>query len=71
MQRNKLLLEINLPAEKEQEVRARITSSSEDGRLPCGKALAIANSLKVPAKVVGMIADQMGIRVAQCQLGCF
>lgn len=61
----------HLSPEKEQEVQAKIDHIAQYGRIQCAQALAIAKSLSVKPETVGMIADQMGIRVAQCQIGCF
>ena len=42
-----------------------------DGRLPCAAAFALARELEVPPLAVGQAADELGIRIADCQLGCF
>lgn len=58
-------------AEAPQEVTAAIKASLADGYLPCGSAFEIAQNLKVPLVAVGNVADDLGIRVTSCQLGCF
>ncbi len=60
-----------LPAEQRQEVERMIMKNAEDDRLPCAKAWSIAKALNVPFLVVGQIANQLQIRISQCQLGCF
>lgn len=42
-----------------------------DGRIQCGKARDIAKTLSVPIKSVGMLADDLDIKISQCELGCF
>jgi len=49
------------------EVRRR----AQDGRLPCAVAFAIAEELGVPRIQVGQAADEQGIKITDCQLGCF
>jgi len=40
-------------------------------RLPCAEALAIAHDLGVPPLAVGEAANELGIKLTDCQLGCF
>ena len=40
-------------------------------RLPCAEALAIAHELGVPPLAVGEAANHLGIKITDCQLGCF
>ena len=44
---------------------------ARDGRLPCAAALAIADELGVPRLAVGRAANDLGIQIVDCQLGCF
>ncbi|MBI4297301.1 MAG: hypothetical protein HY676_02080 [Chloroflexi bacterium] len=48
-----------------------IRGSLADGFLPCAAAFGIAKKLKIPLVVVGDAADDIGVRVVNCQLGCF
>jgi hypothetical protein len=43
----------------------------EDGKLPCNQAHAIAQILDVEPLIVGLAANQAGIRISRCQLGLF
>ena len=54
-----------------EEVTEAIKASLADGYLPCEAAFEIARNLKVPLVAVGNAADDLGIRVTSCQLGCF
>ena len=63
------------PAGLKDDVRARLTDrvkeSLHEGNLPCGTAFKIARDAGVPNIAVGEIADRLGIRVTNCQIGCF
>ena len=53
------------------EIRERLLRASKDGNINCSEALFIARELRVSSKKVGALLDDMGIRIVQCQLGCF
>ena len=42
-----------------------------EGKLPCARAHAVARELGMTPKAVGEAADQLGVRLARCQLGFF
>ncbi len=42
-----------------------------DGFLPCAVAFAIAERLGVTRRQVGDAANEIGIKIVDCQLGCF
>lgn len=42
-----------------------------EGRLACARARGIAKRLGVAPKEVGDAADRLGMRIVDCQLGCF
>ena len=42
-----------------------------DGKLPCSVARKIAEDLNLSYKEVGDAANELGIRIENCQLGCF
>ncbi len=48
-----------------------VKSSLKDGYLPCAVALTIAQDADVPKVAVGMMTDRLGIRITNCQIGCF
>ena len=43
----------------------------EFGKLPCAVAFSIAKKLKVSPRQVGDAANELRIKIATCQLGCF
>lgn len=52
-------------------LESKIQASLVDGYLPCNVALEMAGKLKVAPKTVGDVANRLGIRIINCQLGCF
>ena len=48
-----------------------VKASLQDGYLPCAIALKIAKQVSVPKVAVGKITDKLGIRITNCQIGCF
>jgi hypothetical protein len=41
------------------------------GRIDCSTALAMADELEVDSRVIGRLMNLLGIRIRNCQLGCF
>ncbi|MBI2859380.1 MAG: hypothetical protein HYX90_09915 [Chloroflexi bacterium] len=62
---------IELPAEVADGVREAVRLALRDGYLSCPSSFGIAKRLNVPLAAVGDAADALGIRVVDCQLGCF
>ena len=52
-------------------IAAKIQAAAKEGRIACKKALEIADQLGVPTRDVGRTADDLKIKIAACQLGCF
>jgi hypothetical protein len=59
------------PVEVTPETGARIEAALEEGALPCAKAWSVAKELGLDRLSVGRAADAMGVRISDCQLGCF
>ena len=53
------------------ELEEKITSSLVDDQLPCPVAFKIAGELKVSLREVGETTDKLGLKISNCQLGCF
>lgn len=49
----------------------KLTSLLVGGKLPCPMAFKVARDLKIAPREVGEKADELGIRIIDCQLGCF
>jgi hypothetical protein len=56
---------------REDEIREALRPHERDGWIDCRDALAIAARLGVPPSQVGRLCDRAGIKIANCQLGCF
>ena len=52
-------------------VREAVRERSSEGRLSCASALALAEELRVAPLEVGKAANELGIKIVACQLGCF
>lgn len=50
---------------------AELRRRAREGRVPCAAALAIAHELGMAPQAVGRAANEAGIKIADCQLGCF
>ena len=55
----------------ERELEQELKASLVDGYPPCAVAFRVAEKLKVARRAVGVTANRLGIRVVDCQLGCF
>ncbi|OPY70911.1 MAG: hypothetical protein A4E57_00227 [Syntrophorhabdaceae bacterium PtaU1.Bin034] len=56
--------------EREQIIE-RIKSESKNGKLSCPRALAMARELGISPKELGDLLNELRIKIAGCQLGCF
>jgi molybdate transport system regulatory protein len=52
-------------------IEALRAQADDDERIACADAFRIARDLDVPLADVGRTCDELGIKVMQCQLGCF
>jgi len=52
-------------------IETEVLKVAKDRNIDCARVLAIAKKLKVPPKDVGKAIDGLGIRICNCQLGCF
>lgn len=56
---------------KAKEVRASLKKRARGGRLSCKTVRRVAEALGVPYRTVGMAADELGLKITHCELGCF
>jgi hypothetical protein len=61
----------NLSKEMLSRIEELVKGSLREGNLPCPTAWKIARQLEVPRIAVGTIVDRLGIRITNCQVGCF
>ena len=55
----------------EDKIREEIKKKAKNNRLPCPVARKIAQELSVSFKEVGRTADELNIKITDCELGCF
>lgn len=61
----------NLSQEVLTKLEEIVKASLKDGYLSCPVAWEIAQTAKVPKLAIGEITDRLGVRIINCQLGCF
>ena len=54
-----------------EKLKEEIMKKAVDLKLPCAVARKMAEDLGVPYSEVGAAADELGIKINNCQLGCF
>lgn len=52
-------------------LQKKVLALAQNGKISCAQALALAGAAGVPAAEVGRAADAAGVKIANCQLGCF
>ena len=55
----------------EEKIREEIQKKAKDSRLPCPVARKIAQELSVSYREIGRAADELNIKITDCELGCF
>ncbi len=48
-----------------------IRAGSADNRLSCEKAHELSATLHIPLREIGMLCNELKIKISSCQLGCF
>jgi hypothetical protein len=61
----------SLPPETLSQLVDMVKAQLRDGNLRCATAFKIARQAKVPKIAVGEVTDRLGIRITNCQIGCF
>lgn len=56
---------------KNKNLLQELAALASDKRISCPEALALADRLGVSPITVGQAANQLGIKIINCQLGCF
>jgi hypothetical protein len=54
-----------------EELKDAVAAKAVDGRVTCPVLRKLADTSGVPYKVAGAAADSLGIKVKNCDLGCF
>ncbi|MCR4397932.1 MAG: hypothetical protein NUV93_03115 [Firmicutes bacterium] len=60
-----------MEAERRRLVLDAVRAASKGCGLPCRDALDLARRLGVAPAEVGAAADELGVKIVACQLGCF
>jgi len=53
------------------ELHDELLNISQNGKIDCAQAFLIARKLSIAPKEVGTAIDELGIKIHNCQLGCF
>jgi len=53
------------------EIAMRLKAAAVEGRVKCADAFAIARECGVGRAMVGRVANEIRIKISDCQLGCF
>ena len=55
----------------EKSIDEKLSGLAQDGVISCAQALAFAREQGIAPASVGTRADALGIKIVNCQLGCF
>jgi len=53
------------------EIKERIKAAAPEGRIACATAFRLAQEFNLSRKEMGELLNELKIKIAQCQLGCF
>ena len=53
------------------EIQARIKAAAPEGKIACAAAFRLAEELQISRQELGNLLNDLHIKIAQCQLGCF
>lgn len=53
------------------ELEEELKNNSQDNGISCTAAMKIADKLSITYKEVGAVANELGIKIKNCQFGCF
>jgi hypothetical protein len=54
-----------------EDVKAKIQAAAPEGKIPCAAAFRLAEELGISRKDLGEFLNELRIKIANCQLGCF
>jgi hypothetical protein len=52
-------------------MKQRLREIASDGKISCAAAWELAEELGVSKAEIGRVANEAGIKIKDCQLGCF
>ncbi len=53
------------------QLKDKILAAADNSKLPCQKAFAIAEETGLKTAEVGKACNELGVKIFDCQLGCF
>lgn len=56
---------------REQSLQEILKAKAKDGQITCAECTEIAEENNISLNQVGKTADELGIKITACQLGCF
>ncbi len=56
---------------EKEKLKEILLEKSKDKKLPCKLAFKISEEWNVGLKEIGNMANELGIKIIECQLGCF
>ena len=54
-----------------EELKAKIKAAAPEGKIACAAAMRLAEELVISRQDMGKLLNELGIKIKQCQLGCF
>ena len=55
----------------QEDVKVRIKAAAPEGKIACAAAFRLAEELGISRKELGEMLNELKIKIAHCQLGCF
>jgi hypothetical protein len=54
-----------------QDIKNKLVELAKEGKLTCVEAHQLAESTGVSLVIIGEVAKETGVKISDCQLGCF
>lgn len=54
-----------------EELIAKIKAAAPEGKISCAAAMRLAEELVISRQQMGKLLNELGVKIKQCQLGCF
>ena len=55
----------------QEDVKSRIKAAAPEGKIACAAAFRLAEELGISRQELGEMFNELKIKIAHCQLGCF
>lgn len=55
----------------EEKILEAVREAAKEGKITCHNARKVAEELGIPYRQVGQAANELEIKIGQCELGCF